>query len=116
MKRLLDELKEQLSQLKDKIETINSKIDESETEIVIIEKDDFKLFEITLDGGYTFFKFKECQFRVDNIPSISKSFKEGKLEYMVIKKMKSNQTWCYGRIILTHALLNDLEAAKHKFY
>jgi hypothetical protein len=116
MKKHLQELKEQLQILKDKIVLIESKIDESDNDVLIINKSDFMLIDVKIDGGYTFFNYKECLFRIDNMSNNLKLFKEGQLEFMVIKKMKNTQSWCYGRIILTHTLLNDIEAAKYVYY
>ena len=116
MKKIFEELKKQLMTLKDQIEIIESKIDESDSEIVIIDKAEFKLLEFNYDGGYTFIKYKECNFRINEDSEILKTFKEGKLVFMVIKKMIKTQSWCSGRFTLTHSLMGPLESAKYKYY
>lgn len=116
MKKELTELKTQLNQLKEQIEIFESKIDESDSEIVIIDKSDFEHLSFSTDRGYVFIKYKECQFNVSETSDTIKDFKDGKLNFMIIKKLSKTSSWSYGRYILTHALLNSYEAAKYKYY
>jgi hypothetical protein len=116
MKKLLDELKEQLNLLKEKIEIVESKIDESESEIVVIDKSEFEFLSFSTDRGYVFIKFKECLFNVSESSDTMKSFTEGSLNFMIIKKLSKTSSWSYGRYILTHSLLGPYEAAKYKYY
>lgn len=116
MKKILDELKEQLNILKEKIEIVESKIDESKSEIIIIEKEDFKYFEFKYENGDTFIKYKECLFYA-NLETI-KLFKEGKLNVLVIKKLETPSTLNrrYAKLLRTHTMLNELDAAKYVHY
>lgn len=116
MKKLLGELKEQLNILKEKIEIVESKIDQSEAEVVVIDKSDFELLSFSTDRGYVFIKYKECQFNVSESSDTMKLYKEGNLDFMIIKKMPKTSSWSYGRYILTHSLLGPYEAAKYIYY
>ncbi len=116
MKKLFAEFKEQLNLLKEKIEIIESKIDESESEIVIIDKSEFELLSFSTDRSYVFIKYKECQFNVSESSDTMKLYKEGNLDFIIIKKMPKTSSWSYGRYILTHSLLGPYEAAKYLYY
>ena len=116
MKLILAELKEQLSLLKEKIENVESKIDQSESEVVVIDKSDFEFLSFSTDRGYVFIKYKECQFNVSESSDTMKLYKEGNLDFMIIKKMPKTSSWSYGRYILTHSLLGPYEAAKYIYY
>ena len=87
MKKQLEELKDQLMKLKEKIEIIEAKIDESESEIVIIDTTDFQYLDFKFERGYAFIKYKECLFNVSEPSETLKQFKEGILDFMVIKKL-----------------------------
>ena len=116
MKKILEELKEQLNILKEKIEIVESKIDESKSEIVIIEKTDFKYFEFKYENGDIFIKYKECLFYTKS--ETIKLFKEGNLNVLVIKKLETPSTLnrSFAKLLRTHTLLNELEAAKYIHY
>ena len=116
MKKLIAELKVQLNLLKEKIEIVESMIDESESEIVIIDKSEFEFLSFSTDRGYVFITYKECQFNVSESSDTMKSFKDGNLNFMIIKKLSKMSSWSYGRYILTHTLLGPYEAAKYKYY
>lgn len=116
MKKILEDLKLQLTILKEKIEIVESKIDESNSEIIIIDKTDFKYFEFKYENAETYINYKECLFHTKS--EIMKLFKEGKVNVMVIKKLDkpSTSNWRFAKLIHTHKLLNELEAAKFIHY
>ena len=114
MKKLLEDLKLQLTILKEKIEIVQSNIDVSDSEIVKIKKSEFQLLEFKFDRGYTFIYFKECLFIMNS--EMVELFKDGKLKSMVIRKLEKPSSWSYGKFIVTHKLLNEIEAAKHIHY
>lgn len=116
MKKQIEELKDQLMNLKEKIEIIEAKIDESESEIVIIDKTDFQYLDFKFERGYAFIKYKECLFSVSEPSETLKQFKEGILDFMVIKKLAKIYSWYNGRFKLTHEILGPIDAAKYKYY
>ena len=116
MKKQLEELKEQLMNLKEKIEIIEAKIDASESEFVMIDKTDFQYLDFKFERGYAFIKYKECLFNVSDPSETLKQFKEGILDFMVIKKLTNISFWCNGMFKLTHSLLGPIDAAKYKYY
>ncbi len=116
MKKQLEDLKEQLSILKEKIEKVESVIDDSNKEVVIIDKSQFLSLTHINENGSDYFRFNECTYKVPD--NVIKLFKEGKINAMVISKLDKpvRPYWQYTKLTLTHKLLNDVEAAIHIHY
>ena len=102
--------------LANKVIVIDPAFGESESEIVMIDKTDFQYLDFKFERGYAFIKYKECLFNVSDPSETLKQFKEGILDFMVIKKLTNISSWCNGRFKLTHSLLGPIDAAKYKYY
>lgn len=111
IEKLLKELKEQLSSMQEKLGELELNLKHPPNEIITIEKD--HLAEITVineDRGYIIFKYRECTF-VENVNSVlHKGLIEGKLEYIVIKKMEKPSKWNYS-FLVTYFALKPTQAA-----